>query len=53
MRFSVLETDLETFESQSQLSRPKLRLTEVSVSFKSETVKLLMVKTDPETYTRI
>ena len=45
MRVSVLETD--TFESQSQLSRQRLRLSEVSLRFKTETEtgKLLMVET--------
>ena len=41
----VVET--ETFGSQSQLSRP--RLSEVSLSFKTETEKLLMVETEIET----
>ena len=41
MRVSVLETETETFGSQSQLSRPRLRLSEVSLSFetKNETGK--------------
>ena len=47
MRVSVLKT--ETFENQSQISRP--RLLEVSLSF--ETEKLLMVETKTETETRI
>ena len=51
MRVSDLET--ETFESQSQLSRPRLRFSEVSLSFKTETGKLLMVKTETENETRI
>ena len=51
MRDSVLKT--HTFESQSQLSRPKLRVSEVSVSFKTETGKLMMVKTETKTETRI
>ena len=53
MRVSVLETN--TFESQSQLSRPKLRLSEVSLTFDTEdqTGKLLMVETETKTETRI
>ena len=43
---SFLETEIGTFESQSQLSRP--RLSEVNLSFEAETDtgKLLMVETD-------
>ena len=46
MRVSVLKT--ETFESQSQLSRPRLRLSEVSLSFETETVKPLIVETETD-----
>ena len=51
MNVSVLET--ETFESKSQLSR--LRLSEGSLSFETdtETGKLLRVKTETKTETRI
>ena len=49
MRVSVLET--ETFESQSQLSRS--RLSEASLSFMNQTEKLLMVKNETETETRL
>ena len=46
MRVSVLKT--MTFESQFQLSGPRLKLSEVSLSFetKTETGKLLMVQTE-------
>ena len=40
-----------TFESQSQLSRP--RLSEVSLCFETKTGKILMVETDTETENRI
>ena len=45
----VLVLETETFGSQSQLSIP--RLSEVSLSFETETEtgKLLMVKTETET----
>ena len=43
MRVSVLEIETKTFESQSQLSRP--RLSEVSLVFETETGKVLMVET--------
>ena len=45
-KVSVLET--ETFKSQSQLLRPRLRLSEDSLSFETEieTGKLLMVETE-------
>ena len=51
MRVSVLETKTKTFENQSLLSRP--RLSEVSLSFKTETGKLLRVETKTETDARI
>ena len=38
MRVSVFET--QTFESQSQLSRPKLRLSEVGLRFETKNEKL-------------
>ena len=47
MRVSVLKTETQPFESQSQLSRP--RLSEVSLSFKTKTGNLLMVETETET----
>ena len=51
MNVSGLET--KTFESKSQLSRP--RLSDVSLSFvtDTETGKLLRVKTETKTETRI
>ena len=44
MRVSVLDTETETFESQSQLLRP--RLSKVSLIFDTETGKLMMVETE-------
>ena len=44
MRVSVLQTETKTFESQSQLLRP--RLSEVSLDLETETEKLMMVETE-------
>ena len=48
MKVSVLKN--ETFESQCQLSRPKIRLSEVSLSFENgcDTGKLLIVETETQ-----
>ena len=51
MRVSVLEAEIETLESQSQLSRPRLRLSEVSLSFETKTGKFLMVETETRIWT--
>ena len=51
MRVLFLETKIKTFESHSLLSRPRLRLWDISISFETEneTGKLLMVETETET----
>ena len=47
MRVSVLKTETQPFESQYKLS--KLRHSEVSLSFETNTGNLLMVETETET----
>ena len=46
MRISILETETEIFESQSLLFRPRPRLWDISLETKTETLKLLKVKTE-------
>ena len=40
-----LSSQDQTFESEPHILRPRLRLSEVSLSFETETGKLLMVET--------
>ena len=49
MRLSVPET--ESFESQSQLSKLRLMLLELNLSFKTKTGKLLIVETETRMWT--